>query len=200
MERYARYQQLWQKYLKDTDELLKNVAGRWLASPEQYEPAGYGYIIKAKQSGGASIHILPMYDHLLSCKKEVPLLARFASKDKFPVEQLLASNAMFSERLGHSGDKFPLAVAQRDALSHYLTQQPGDILAVNGPPGTGKTTLVLSIIATEWARAALHKTEPPVVIATLKWFTEFGHLNRGDMLTSEQHRCHNEKKKFQRRV
>ncbi|MHA2595597.1 transposase (plasmid) [Shigella dysenteriae] len=36
--------------------------------------------------------------------------------------------------------------------------------------------------------------------STLKWFTEFGHLNRGDMLTSEQHRCHNEKKKFQRRV
>ena len=32
--------------------------------------------------------------------------------------------------------------------------------------------------------------------ATLKWFTEFGHLNRGDMLTSEQHRCSNEKKKF----
>lgn len=40
-----------------------------------------------------------------------------------------------------------------------------------------------------------------VVLETLlKWFTEFGHLNRGDMLTSEQHRCHNEKKKFQRRV
>jgi transposase-like protein len=30
----------------------------------------------------------------------------------------------------------------------------------------------------------------------LKWFTEFGHLNRGDMLTSEQHRCHNEKRNF----
>ena len=37
-------------------------------------------------------------------------------------------------------------------------------------------------------------------LSQLKWFTEFGHLNRGDMLTSEQHRCHNEKKKFQRRV
>lgn len=166
VERYARYQQWWQKYLKDSEELLKHVAGKWLASPEQYEPAGYGYIIKANQPGGGSIHILPMYDHLLTCKKEVPLLARFASKEKSPVEPLLASNAMFSERLGHSGDKFPLAVAQRDALSHYLTQQPGDILAVNGPPGTGKTTLVLSIIATEWARAALNKTEPPVVVAT----------------------------------
>ncbi len=38
------------------------------------------------------------------------------------------------------------------------------------------------------------------VKSVVKWFTEFGHLNRGDMLTSEQHRCHNEKKKFQRRV
>ena len=37
-------------------------------------------------------------------------------------------------------------------------------------------------------------------VLSVKWFTEFGHLNRGDMLTSEQHRCHNEKKKFQRRV
>ncbi|MDL6580133.1 hypothetical protein QS388_24940, partial [Escherichia coli] len=46
------------------------------------------------------------------------------------------------------------------------------------------------------------KTKGPrdTPIFIVKWFTEFGHLNRGDMLTSEQHRCHNEKKKFQRRV
>ena len=30
----------------------------------------------------------------------------------------------------------------------------------------------------------------------MKWFTEFGHLNRGDMLTSEHYRCLNEKKNF----
>lgn len=165
-ERRARYQQLWQKYLTETNHLLENVAGKWVATHEQYESAGYGYIIKANQPGGASIHILPLYDHLLMCKKEVPLLSRFASTVRPPVELLLAANAKFSERLGYSGDEFPLAAAQRDALNHYLTQQPGDILAVNGPPGTGKTTLVLSIIATEWARAALNKTEPPVVIAT----------------------------------
>lgn len=165
-ERYAKHQLRWQKYLTESNNLLKNVAETWLSTHEQYEPAGYGYVIKANQPGGASIHILPMYDHLLSCKKEVPLLTRFASTEILSAESLLAANAMFCERLGHSGDEFPLAMAQRDALSHYLTQQSGDILAVNGPPGTGKTTLVLSIIATEWARAALNKTEPPVVIAT----------------------------------
>ncbi|CNK97020.1 AAA domain-containing protein [Yersinia alsatica] len=164
-ERYAKHQLQWQKYLTESNNLLKNVAETWLSTHEQYEPAGYGYVIKANQPGGASIHILPMYDHLLTCKKEVPLLTRFASTKMPSVEPLLAANAMFCERLGHSGDEFPLAMAQRDALNHYLTQQSGDILAVNGPPGTGKTTLVLSIIATEWARAALNKIEPPVVIA-----------------------------------
>ena len=165
-ERYAKHQLQWQKYLTDSNSLLKNVAEKWISTHEQYEPAGHGYVIKANQPGGASIHILPLYDHLLTCKKKVPLLTRFASTEMPSVENLLTANAMFCERLGHSGDEFPLAMAQRDALSHYLTQQSGDILAVNGPPGTGKTTLVLSIIATEWARAALNKTEPPVVIAT----------------------------------
>ena len=165
-KRYERYKNLWEKYRKESEELLQNVAKEWIESHEQYELAEYGYIIKANRVGGASIHILPMYDHLLLSKKEVPLLSRFASNAMPPLESLLPDNAMFSERLGHSGDTFPLALAQRDALSHYLTQQPGDMLAVNGPPGTGKTTLVLSIIATEWARAALNKCEPPVVIAT----------------------------------
>ncbi|AHF78770.1 Putative superfamily I DNA helicase [Sodalis praecaptivus] len=164
-ERLARHQQQLKRYFEKSDELLTNVAGKWTDTHEQYEFARYGYVIKANQPGSASIHILPMYDHLLTCKKEVPLLTRFASKEMRPVEPLLASNAKISERLGHSGDKFPLAVAQRDALSHYLTQQSGDILAVNGPPGTGKTTLVLSIVATGWVRAAVNKTEPPVVIA-----------------------------------
>ncbi|WP_227632508.1 hypothetical protein, partial [Klebsiella pneumoniae] len=40
------------------------------------------------------------------------------------------------------------------------------------------------------------KKYPPWEKLQAKWHTEFGHLNRGDMLTSEQHRCPNEKKKF----
>ena len=164
--RHIRYHELWNSYLEESAALLMNVAGEWVTNHEEYEPAAHGYVIKAGKPGGASLHILPMYDHLLSCKKEVPLLSRFASQESPPLEPLLPGNAMFSMRMGHSGDKFPLAEAQRDALSHYLTQQPGDILAVNGPPGTGKTTLLLSVIATEWVNAALNKTEPPVVIAT----------------------------------
>ncbi|EER6665143.1 AAA domain-containing protein [Escherichia coli] len=164
--RYAALQQEWRQYLDDSERLLKNVAGDWIKNPEQYELAEHGYIVKTAQSGGASFHILSLYEHLLVCKKDVPLFNRFASREVHAAESLLAPGAKFSDRLGHSGDKFPLAKAQCDALSHFLDARHGDILAVNGPPGTGKTTLVLSIIATQWARAALEKSEPPVIIAT----------------------------------
>ena len=164
--RYAAWQQDWRQYLDDSERLLKNVVGDWIKNPEQYELAEHGYIVKTAQSGGASFHILSLYDHLLVCKKDVPLFNRFASREVHAAESLLPPEAKFSDRIGHSGDKFPLAKAQRDALSHFLDARHGDILAVNGPPGTGKTTLVLSIIATQWARAALEKAEPPVIIAT----------------------------------
>ncbi len=51
-----------------------------------------------------------------------------------------------------------------------------------------------------FSRAAIELGVSASALSHVKWFIEFGHLNRGDMLTSEQHRCHNEKKKFQRRV
>ncbi|SUH40031.1 superfamily I DNA helicase [Salmonella enterica subsp. enterica] len=91
---------------------------------------------------------------------------RFASREVHAAESLLPPEAKFSDRLGHSGDKFPLAKAQRDALSHFLDARHGDILAVNGPPGTGKTTLVLSIISHAVGPSGSRKSEPPVIIAT----------------------------------
>ncbi len=56
------------------------------------------------------------------------------------------------------------------------------------------------VVKNRYSARAFLPSPIPSDILKVKWFTEFGHLNRGDMLTSEQHRCHNEKKKFQRRV
>ncbi|MCV8299664.1 hypothetical protein ODS09_08745, partial [Escherichia coli] len=72
----------------------------------------------------------------------------------------------------------------RRALSRYGLTFQGNILSVN----------CQFRMRTRVRRT--HSTSPVEnsLITNLKWFTEFGHLNRGDMLTSEQHRCHNEKK------
>ena len=82
-----------------------------------------------------------------------------------PPNPALPAHSAFTERLAHASDQYPLAAAQRDALAHLLRGAHGDILAVNGPPGTGKTTLLLSVVASLWAEAALKESEPPVIVA-----------------------------------
>ena len=93
-----------------------------------------------------------------------PLFDRYASEAIHAAEPCLLAHALFSARLGHASDAYPLASEQRDAASSIVARE-GEILGVNGPPGTGKTTLLLSVVASLWAKAALEEGEPPVILA-----------------------------------
>ncbi|WP_241178969.1 hypothetical protein, partial [Enterobacter asburiae] len=59
-----------------------------------------------------------------------------------------------------------------DDMKKFITEQADDC----------KALLSYTILSPDKASSILDKIE-----SNLKWFTEFGHLNRGDMLTSEQH-------------
>jgi len=67
--------------------------------------------------------------------------------------------------LGHVGGT-ALARSQRDCASAASLLPAGKVLAVNGPPGTGKTTLLRSVLADLVVRSALEGREPPLVLAT----------------------------------
>jgi len=159
------YALAWKAYLKNCDLLLEAVAKDWLESGNTFEPLDYGYIIKKDIIKSAAMHILPLYDKLRESPDTTPLFDNFASKQPTPKQPYLVKNSLFSKRLAHSGNEFPLADAQRDALSHLLNAENGEILAVNGPPGTGKTTMLLSVVASLWAKHALEESEPPVIVA-----------------------------------
>ena len=107
--------------------LLKNVAGDWIKNLSNMNSLSTVILLKRRKSGGASFHILSLYDHLLVCNKDVPLFNRFASREVHAAESLLALEQNSATGLT-PGDKFPLAKAQRDALSHFLDAKHGDIL------------------------------------------------------------------------
>ncbi|WP_082190330.1 AAA domain-containing protein [Frateuria defendens] len=160
----AEFDQQWASYMAACDQLLEQIGQGWPGAEDGYELAEHGYLLK-KESFSASRHILPLYDHIRTNSPTVPLFDRYASTDISPPEPCLPDNAAFSKRLAHASDQFSLAAAQRDALTHLLAAETGEILAVNGPPGTGKTTLLLSVVATLWAEAAIADAAPPVVVA-----------------------------------
>lgn len=132
----------------------------------EYSPVDCVYIAPAQTTINATKNTLKLYDHIRETNPALPLLDALAlAHGPTPVRQLRSSASTFTLRLGHMDPKFPLATAQRDAISHYLQLNEGEVLAVNGPPGTGKTTLLQSLIASLWVSRAIEKGEPPVIVA-----------------------------------
>lgn len=119
-----------------------------LEEDPRFELLPHGYVQESNGHPCMSANVLALYDQLELDGVHGPLLTTFAGQQEQRSEPCLPENARFADRLGHSSDTYALAPAQRDAFAHLTVSQDGEVLAVNGPPGTGKTTMLLSVIAT----------------------------------------------------
>nr|WP_242516923.1 AAA domain-containing protein [Corynebacterium mendelii] len=59
-----------------------------------------------------------------------------------------------------------LTDSQRTAVHGFLASGSGEVTAVTGPPGTGKTTMLQSVVANLLTRHALTGKRPPVIVGT----------------------------------
>ena len=70
---------------------------------------------------------------------------------------------------GHYGQMngiFPLSTSQRGTMQAWVRTAAGEVLPVNGPPGTGKTTLLQSIVANLLVEKALLGQDAPRILAS----------------------------------
>lgn len=154
----------WDDYFKSVNQLLHDV----IKSEEVfncYEKVETAYFTEGELD--ISSKITAVYEDIYT-RKEIPDLPLFKSYTTIEQENEISvvdSSVFFSKRLGHNNDKYPLADAQRTAVSALIEAKQGEILPVNGPPGTGKTTMLLSVVACLWVENAVKKTNPPVIIA-----------------------------------
>lgn len=115
-------------------------------------------------------NIEKLYSDILDKKNlSLPLFERLVNLEDAYKKPLLTKNQgvklSYSHHLGQMGAGFPLSKNQRESVRHFFSGDDGDILAVNGPPGTGKTTLIHSIIASLWVSAAIENKAPPIIVA-----------------------------------
>ncbi|RLM22674.1 hypothetical protein BIY29_11835 [Brenneria alni] len=117
---------------------------------------------------GAKANLLKALDFLIERNCYPTLYQAYSRREAAPLkgyqEQKEATD-LAKQHLGQMSGEFPLSSKQRNALHYFIQQQAGEILAVNGPPGTGKTTLLRSVVANLWTKAALEKKEPPLIVA-----------------------------------
>lgn len=84
------------------------------------------------------------------------------SKDLIP-------NSCYKKMKSHYGQmsgEYPLADSQREALNHFSELKEGELLAISGPPGTGKTTLLQSIVANMLVKNAIEQKDAPIIVAS----------------------------------
>ena len=161
------YEEVWVRYRKHYMELFERVAGEWRSNDRDYLCGEQqGHLIPSSGSDAIAKSILYLYDSILhDSESAFPLLKTFSSARRNPLSPVLRAPYQMAHRLGHGTGRFPLADRQRDVLAHLAVAEEGEIIAVNGPPGTGKTAMILSAVAGEWVRAARAAGEPPVIVA-----------------------------------
>jgi len=155
----------WTEFLSYVDRLVASVTKDWPNGEKGYLKSDKWLLRKESKISGTVVHILPLYDHIQRTNPGAPLFDCFASEEELPPVPCAPHNDGFSLRVGHSSDTRALADAQRDAMTHHLITQNGEILGVNGPPGTGKTTLLLSIVASHMVQAAIDGGNPKMIAA-----------------------------------
>ncbi len=155
----------WQDYLGHCRKMVDAVAQGWPRGDADYQSIGSGFLELAEDANATVRGMLDLYDKLLTDEPDAPLLKqivrpRLASGDPdHRIEQ------EFSRRLGHSNPNVPLAEHRRQVLAWLDASTSGEVIAVNGPPGTGQTTMLLSAVAGLWVSAALRGEDPPIIVA-----------------------------------
>jgi hypothetical protein len=155
----------WEGYLGHCRKMVDAVSQGWPRGDADYQPIGVGFLELAEDANATVRGILDLYDKLLTEEPETPLLKQIAQPEATGMDPDYRIEQEFSRRLGHSNPNFPLAQQQRQVLAWLDASALGEVIAVNGPPGTGKTTMLLSAVAGLWVRAALRGEDPPVIVA-----------------------------------
>ena len=155
---------VWKQYRDHCHAMLDAVARGWPRCDRDYGANETGFLEVSDSAPATVRQILDLYDALLEGRPDTPLLESWCLPAP-DTASLPDDGDNLAGRLGHSNDRFPLADYQRQVLTCLADEACGPVLAVNGPPGTGKTTMLLSAIADMWIRAALAQDDPPVVVA-----------------------------------
>lgn len=162
----------WVGLVNRGDDLLRKLTGDCLAdlSIEGYLPIDNEPCAFVHDRSQYSFHVQRLVDLLRADDApRVPLLE--ALMKRAPDRPLLNEEDQLSLSAHHVGQmecRYGLSASQRESLMHHLADGRNggqDVLAVDGPPGTGKTTLLLSVIANLWVQRALDDGEPPIMAA-----------------------------------
>lgn len=133
----------------------------------RYERNTFGVAIPARQGSGAITPLLRTYDAIETLAPSLPclenLLAPMVSGQTNEPETLTPQSAALN-RWGTVNAERELSEDQRLAVAASQKLKHGDVLAIHGPPGTGKTAILQEVVANSIVESVLQDREPEIIV------------------------------------
>ena len=161
----------WSEYLKYIQGIFRKITEQDIIEYkiENYLTK-YGFTIVVNDSlKGASDGIIKLYDFILKNKSHSKLYERMADENIPSNKKISGIGDYEGDTILHYGQmnfEFPMSFSQRNALYHFVHTKDDEVFALNGPPGTGKTTLLQSVVANECVKKAIEGSKPSIIVAT----------------------------------
>jgi len=162
--------------VKEEQGLLQLLASQADASSTEASRLGWQLCVATFAGlGSGVISIREAYSSYLDAAKTpaVPLFDRFCGGEAATWAREMPA-ALHAKVVGHIDEYdsakdnrplFPLDPSQRLAVRAIASLQDGELQAVNGPPGSGKTSMLRAVVASRWVSAALEQGECPIIVA-----------------------------------
>lgn len=123
-------------------------------------------LIAMKTEQDASVKpLLAVYDALETLNADAPCLSNFVA----PLHSVNTSHTRPAQSVPKMGVQWgtlqpgvTLSEDQKTAINASVTMRAGEVLAINGPPGTGKTAILKDLVASHVVRAVLADKNPPL--------------------------------------
>jgi hypothetical protein len=157
----------WNDRINHAEEMFRLVAGvgatEWEA--DGWQRAKHSIVLPWNKESGPAKFILPLCDAWLKEETLPGTLQTISSSANHQPCEVNAAIKADMMHLGHYGDN-ALNRKQRDAVRAVRLLKEGQVQAVNGPPGTGKTSLLKTLIADAVVNAAAVDAAPPLILIT----------------------------------
>lgn len=176
----------WKQYIASIAGQFGKRTGRdFFTSRSLHDENGTEHLLYDEESDGdivvmkddtvfATHNIVNLLSNIISeSNNDLPLLETMLTGGNKCRKSLCACSpgTDIAGHIGQMKNEFPLADAQRNVVHCLSNIGMGDVLAVSGPPGTGKTTMLQSVVADLIVRMTMEnmrsskKATSPMIIA-----------------------------------